>query len=99
MSNITSTTNPNVNLIANRCPPTADHVCFWSTDHEAYAQIKTTAIREVVKNYATGYRYLLINNPSSVKESRLNIKEVAYLVGNTLKRSKKLASIRSNYHG
>ena len=76
MSNITSTTNPNINLIANRCPPTADHVCFWSTDHEAYAQIKTTAIREVVKNYATGYRYLLINNPSSVKNQGSTLRKL-----------------------
>ena len=100
MSNITTTINPNINLIDDYYPPTAEHVCFWSTDHERWAEIKRSEISpKIRKDHATGNNFLVVHNPITNRETRVNIKELSFQIGSSINRSKKLANIRSNYHG
>ena len=93
MSYFTATTNPNINLTDHYCPPTSRSVCFWSPNHEIYANIKTDAILGVEKDFGTGLNYLIVENPTATKESRVDVREPRVQVGQSINRSKKLIDI------
>ena len=94
MLDITVTTNPNISLRANYCPPTSKTVCFWSLKHENYAQIKTNSIDGVDKDYSTGMNFLIVKNPITKKCSRVDIREPRVQIGQAINRSKKLVSMQ-----